>query len=106
MRYKFYVADKKIICVSSYAGKAVRGVAKCGPDDKFEIENGKKLAALRCDCKIAEKRMRRAMQKHSEALKLLEDARVYCDNMQRYYEESVAEFSKLTEDLAALEKSM
>lgn len=31
MRYRFYVTDNKVICVSSYAGKTVRGVAKCDP---------------------------------------------------------------------------
>ena len=107
MRYRFYVADTKVYCVSSYAGKAVRGVAKCDTSlDNFDLDAGKKLAQLRCDYKIAKKRVLRAREKHSEAIRLLGDAREYETKMQNYYDESFAEFVKLHDELEALEKSM
>ena len=106
MRYRFYVADNKVICVSSYAGKAVRGVAKCDPKDTFNLEYGKKLAQARCDYKIAKKRVLRARAKHAEATKALGDAREYQDKMQSYYDESFKDFVRLEKELKALEVKM
>lgn len=106
MRYRFYVTDNKVICVSSYAGKAVRGVAKCDPKDTFNLEDGKKLAQARCDYKIAKKRVLRARAKHAEATKALSDAREYQDKMQSYYDESFRDFVRLDEELKALEAKM
>ena len=55
-RYKYYTNNKDVVvAVSSYAGKTVRGVAKCDPRDTFDIEKGKELAAARCNEKIAYK---------------------------------------------------
>ena len=48
-RYRFIETNNKVICISTYAKKVVRGVAKCSPNDNFDIEIGKKLAQLRCD---------------------------------------------------------
>ena len=61
-KYTYFVADKqkKVVAVSTYAGKIVRGVAKCDPRDEFSIETGKKLAAARCNLKVATKRAKRA----------------------------------------------
>ena len=106
MRYRFYVTDNKVICVSSYAGKAVRGIAKCDPKDTFNLEDGKKLAQARCDYKIAMKRVLRARAKHAEATKALGDAREYQDKMQNYYDESFKDFVRLSEELKALEAKM
>jgi len=59
-RYKYHVAGNKVICSSTYAKKRVRGIAKCAPEDKFDIEKGRELARLRCDLKVAKKRRQRA----------------------------------------------
>ena len=106
MRYKFYPTDNKVVCVSSFAGKAVRGIAKCDPKDTFNLEDGKKLAQARCDYKIAKKRVLRARAKHAEATKALGDAREYQEKMQRYYDESFRDFVRLDEELKALEAKM
>lgn len=60
--YKYYYSEEKgkVICVSHYAGKPVRGVAVCSPSDTFDLETGKKLAKLRCDVKVAALRAKRA----------------------------------------------
>ena len=55
--YRYFIAGNKVIAVSTYAGKTVRGIAICSPEDKFDIEFGKKLAAARCNEKVAEKRL-------------------------------------------------
>lgn len=84
-RYRFYITDNKVICVSSYMGRTVRGVAKCSPNDTFDTEFGMKLAQARCDYKVAIKRYERALMKTNEADKALEDAQDYADKMDDYY---------------------
>ena len=42
--------------VTIYEGKAVYALAKCDPNDNFDLEFGKKLALKRLDQKIALKR--------------------------------------------------
>lgn len=67
--YKYVVIPgKKIIAISTYAGRTVKGVAKCHPNDKFDVEFGKKLAAARCNEKVAGKRLARALNKYREAV--------------------------------------
>lgn len=85
MRYKYYRANNKIICVSTFAGKPVRGVAVCSPNDKFDFETGAELARLRCDAKIATKRFNRADKKLAEANLALGKAEAYAERMKRYF---------------------
>lgn len=59
-KYQFYINGNKVIAVSSYEGRRVRGVAKCNPIDEFDLEKGKRLAAARCNAKVAERRLKRA----------------------------------------------
>lgn len=86
--YRFYVSDNKIIAVSTYAGKPVRGIAKCAPTDTFSLEDGKALAAARCNLKISEKRRNRAARKLIEARAALDDAMRHVENMKHYFEDS------------------
>ena len=80
-RYRFIEAGNKIICISTYAKKVVKGIAKCSPNDNFDIEIGKKLAQLRCDEKIADKRANRALDKYLEAGEILAEAKMYFDDL-------------------------
>lgn len=68
-RYNYVVIPekKKVVAYSSYAGQSVRGVAKCAPEDEFDVEFGKKLAAARCNVKVARKRFRRALERRDAA---------------------------------------
>lgn len=72
--YKYVVIpSKKVIAISTYAGRTIKGVAKCHPNDEFDVEFGKKLAAARCNEKVASKRFQRAANKYNAAFdKLLE----------------------------------
>lgn len=88
--YRFYNSKNKVIAVSTYAGKPVRGVAKCDPDDTFSLEYGETLAAARCNEKIAEKRVSRAKRKVDEAQEAYMTAKRYYERMSKYYEDSVA----------------
>lgn len=60
-RYTFYKQGNNVICVSHYAGKTVKGIARCAPDDVYDENFGKALAQLRCDIKVAEKRYKAAV---------------------------------------------
>ena len=66
--YRYYYTNNKVIAVSTYAGKTVRGVAICAPGDEFNLEFGKKLAAARCNEKVAAKRYERASKKLNDLL--------------------------------------
>ena len=97
-KYKFYTNGSRVIAVSTYAGKTVRGVAVCHTGDTFSLEKGKKLAALRCAEKIAKKRAARAKRKVDEAYCAYIDAEVYFNKMFNYKE---AAFYELNEVIAA-----
>lgn len=62
--YKYIETPNKVIALSTYAGKTVRGIAKCHPNDTFDVEFGRKLAAARCNAKIAAKRAANAQNKY------------------------------------------
>ena len=72
--YQFYRQGNKIIAVSTYEGKTVRGYAKCDPKDVDNEWYGKVLAAARCNEKVARKRHLRARKCHKEACRNLEAA--------------------------------
>ena len=84
-KYKFYIGPGKVVAVSSYAGRRVRGVAKCSPEDRFDIERGKKLAAARCALKIAEKRKQRAQREVVLAHENYAKAAKREQDMNKYY---------------------
>ena len=88
-KYNFYVVGHKVIAVSTYCGRRVRGVAKCSTDDTFDIEKGKKLAAARCNLRIAEKRAKRAQKKFNEAMVNVEKAQAFQTKMLNYRHEAL-----------------
>jgi hypothetical protein len=105
-RYRFFKTDNKIICLSTYAKKPVRGIAKCSPNDTFDIEIGKKLAQLRCDEKVADKRADRALDKYLEAENILFEAKAYYDDMKKYYLDSEDKHDKALAELLDFQKNI
>ncbi len=106
-KYNFYYDDKNaIICTSHYAGKVVRAVAKCHPNDKFDWEQGCALAQARCDVKIATKRKNRARMKFAEACKRFEEAKEYMDNMRQYFADAINGVDAATVKLMNLEEEL
>lgn len=101
-KYRFYTSKNKVVAVSTYAGRPVRGIAKCDPDDVFSLEDGKKLAAARCNDRVAEKRLKRAQKKLAESTDALIMAQRQYEKMQKYVEDaqvSCAESAEYVEDL-------
>lgn len=93
-KYRFYVTKDKVIAVSTYAGKTVRGVAKCAPGDTFNVEIGKQLAAARCNEKIAKKRHERAKKKYIMAVDKASAAVEEAQKMKKYNEESFLAYNQ------------
>ena len=89
-KYKIFKNEEKglVVAVSTYAGKNVKGIAKCDPRDTFDFEKGKELAIARCNAKIAEKRKKRAYAKKCEAEEILIAANRYMEAMLTYYHDS------------------
>ena len=83
-KYKFYFTNNKVIAISTYEGRRVRGIAKCDPRDGFDKEKGMKLAAARCNQKVALKRYRRAYGEHAKAYLAFCDAENRLNKMVDY----------------------
>ena len=96
----------EIIAMSTYAGKVVKGRAKCHPNDNYNYELGKRIAAARCGLKIAEKRMKRADNCCVEAVDELAKANKKVSDMINYYTDSVDEFLAAQNNLNDLLKEV
>ena len=101
-KYRFYNAGNKIIAVSTYAGRQVRGVAICHPDDKFDVNIGKKIAAARCNHKIAEKRYTRACAKYAAAEEQMAQATKHLADMKAYMNDSFVAMNEAAQEHDAL----
>lgn len=103
-RYRFIQTGNKVICISTYAKKVVKGIAKCSPNDEFDLEFGKELAKLRCDVKIADKRANRAAEKYIEAEDNLYEANQYFCDMKDYYYDSENKYFNAVDKLNEFEE--
>lgn len=101
-KYKFYVSGNKVIAVSTYAKKIVKGYAKCDPRDEFDLEFGKKLAAARCAYKIAEKRRKRATAEYRKAAFEADQAAMRFNEMKQYFMDSVDQLDDTIEEIKKL----
>lgn len=97
---------KVVVATSTYAGKTVRGVARCHPNDEFDIDKGIQLAVYRCNLKVADKRQARAARKVKEAQLALYEAQVFLDKMLDYRAQSVFDYLSAKDDLEDIETSV
>lgn len=104
-KYKIDEEHKTIVAMSSFAGRTVAGVARCAPDDVFDVEAGKKLAAARCALKIAEKRMKRAEECHTAATRAFNYWADFKAKMESYDTDSAKAYVQAVATLAEVEKS-
>ena len=63
-----FTKDSKgnIIAISYYRNHAVKGVAKCSPEDNYDEEYGKRLAEARCNVAVNKKRLKGAIDNLKE----------------------------------------
>ena len=67
-KYKCFTNNKDVVVVvCRYAGRPIRGVAKCSPNDTFDLEKGTEIAKTRANLKVAKMRKKRALEKRREA---------------------------------------
>ena len=104
--YRYFIAGNKIIAVSTYAGKTVRGVAICAPGDKFDLNFGKALAAARCNEKVAEKRYARANNKMNILLNEINDLNDQLADAEDYYHDSYIAYNEAAQEVDRLIASL
>ena len=110
-KYKFYQYKDKnakdtVAAASTYAGRTVKGYAKCDPRDEFSVEKGKELAAARCNAKIAAKRVNRVRAKYMESRTQLFEAKRFMARMTEYYTDAVDQLDESNAAVADMMKSM
>lgn len=103
-KYQFYRQGNKIIAVSTYAGRTVRGVAICADDDEFDFNKGATLAAARCNLKVALKRMQRAYREATTAANEYNKAFKRFNKMLSYRTDAIVAFEEAKKALKKLEK--
>lgn len=105
-RYEYYVNNKKqeVYCVTKYENETVKGVAKCSPEDKFDLEKGKRLAKARCVKKFYNKKLNHARntltffrELQDEITCLLAAAENDFDSVYDRYEDAVATVDEILE---------
>ena len=98
-KYRYLHSGNQVIAFSSFAGKTVKGIAKCDPNDTFSLDFGKHLAALKCNKKITAKRLKRAAMRYVEAEKSVVEAQKYAERMKQYYIDAKADHKEATDEL-------
>lgn len=103
-RYTFYDTPNKVVCVSTFAKRKVRGIAKCSPEDKFDFKIGHKLAQLRCDKKVAEKRWKKAKDRYEASMNKFANAEKEYEEAHKYWRNSCRAFDEAIDNLEKFEK--
>lgn len=100
-----FVSGPKVIALSTYAGKTVKGIAKCHPHDieNYTLSDGMELAAARCGVNVAEKRVARATDKLNEALNVLNEAVKHYKNMHEYLNNAISSLHEAENHLDEIE---
>ena len=93
-----------MICESTYAGRTVKGIAKCSPEDEFDYEYGCNLALARCDAKIAEKKIKNANRWLTTAMENFNEAYREIEKAQKYMSEVYDEMNYCNHILDELEE--
>lgn len=102
-KYMYIVDGKRVICLSSYGGKTVRGIAKCNDTDTFDENVGKQLAKLRCDAKIAKRRAAHAAKQHAAAMTAAATADARLQRMKKFNEDAILGLAATRSALAQFE---
>lgn len=100
-----HIVGPTIIAISTYAGKTVKGYSRCHPNDfeHYDTAYGNQLAAARCGLKVADKRVKHALQKVEEAKKKLDEATQYYNNMLLYLNNAENELWEANKEVDRLE---
>ena len=107
MRYNFYKKGNTVICVTKYNGKTVKAVAKCNPEyDEFDYETGKKIAKLRADMKVQEKKLKKMIALRETAYAEVEQANANLAFAANKVDETMEELRKLGKQYDNMKKDL
>ena len=87
-KYIYVVDGREIKALQTYAGRVYVGIAKCAPQDEFDFETGKELAAARCNYKIARARCQAARFKFRDARIQALKAQQLCEKYRSFYDDA------------------
>lgn len=107
-KYHFYYHEENraIVCTTLYKGQMVRGIAKCDPEDEFNLEAGKKFAYLRCKTKFARKKLRRALKARDVAFIAMNKASHHFEKAREFVEDSELSLNAVLDELKAFEEQL
>ena len=106
LKYNFYNTDNAIICVTYYAGKPVKAIAKCDPMDQFDYNAGKKLAKLRCLAKVKTKQAKYAAEQYRIAREEYQKAKAHLEDMQSFMDKTAEEMIQAKTELEEYAKQL
>ena len=103
-KYKFIVLEdsKKVIALSTYGDKTVRGVAVCSDTDTFDVQKGKELAAARCALKVAQKRLKRANDEYKFSTEIREIWTKQIEKNVKFMNDASTQFEEAVDHLHSL----
>ena len=91
-KYKYFTNNKDlVIAEQTFAGKKYRGKAVLHSPDKFDLKEGKAIAAAKCDLKICSARAKYALKRMQEAHAIYEYAKKEYERMADYYKDAQEE---------------
>lgn len=107
-KYHFYhnTTNGIIVCTTIYKGQIIRGIAKCSPEDNFDIETGKKLAYLRCKRKFTHKKLKRAQAVYFDAARAYAKAKYDFNTAHEFVEDVEIQLNILDNELAQFEQEL
>ena len=94
------------VALTKYRGKVVKGVSKCFHDDTFDIEVGKKLAALRCNEKVCKRRYSNVVNDLKNTLIQANKIASYLDKVVATRELIAQEYNEARDELIEFTKSL
>lgn len=101
------IANKKMVVVTTkYEGKTIKGVAKCAPEDTFDVEVGTKLAKLRCLSKLYDKIYRNMAQELSNLGSCIDDLQAEYNFRFEKFKAMLTKSDEVEDELAILEHNL
>ena len=106
-KYHYFTNNKNlVIAEQTYAGKKYRAKAVCADEDKFDLEEGKKLAAARCNAIITGKRYEAALEKITFLRNIEAKLKKEIEDCEKYYDDSMKEHLEALAYRSLVEKSL
>ena len=84
----------------------IRGIAKCDPDDNFNLKDGKRLAYLRCKYKFTMKKYKHAQNVCRDALVVVAQAKHNLCKAYEFVDDTIIQLDNITTELEKFEAEL